>query len=467
MLFVFMGKEMQKENKLYLGDCLEIMPTIEINSIDAVVTDPPYGLKFMNHKWDASVPSVEIWQECLRVLKPGAFAFVMSSPRQDVLSRMIINISEAGFDTNFTSIYWAYNTGFPKAQNISKVLDKRAGAKQTVIGHYQAPDGSKRDYKTHAEDSQKVFNMDSKTFQAEGRPIKAPATEEAKAFDGAYSGFQPKPAVEVIIVAMKPLSENTYVDQVLINGHGCTWLDNCRIPYKGEKDIQNIKQKRSKDDTPRTDMYNKGLKKYNWGFNNNKGRFPTNILCEDDVLDDGNITKSDIRLSEDNDVCRNTWSLKRTGITLRGHKDKGSFSRYFSLDAWYTKHISQLPLEVQKTFPFLITPKPSVREKERNLKSKEKKVKQNDFRLDGSRRKLVEARNVHPTIKPLKLMMWIIVLGTQEGDTVIDPFMGSGATPLAAKMTHRYYKGIEIEKEFFDISVKRIDEAQQNMDKFL
>jgi site-specific DNA-methyltransferase (adenine-specific) len=116
---------MQKESKLYLGDCLEIMPQFETDSIDAIVTDPPYGLKFMNKKWDASVPSIDIWQECLRVLKPGAFAFVMSSPRQDVLSRMICRLEDAGFNIGFSSIYWTYATGFPKAQNIQKTLLNR------------------------------------------------------------------------------------------------------------------------------------------------------------------------------------------------------------------------------------------------------------------------------------------------------------------------------------------------------
>jgi hypothetical protein len=174
--------------------------------------------------------------EALRVLKPGAFAFVMSSPRSDLLPLMTTALRDAGFDTNFTSIYWAYNTGFPKAQNISKVLDKRAGAKQTIIGHYQAPDGAIRNYKIHADNSQKGFKIKDNEFQSEGRPIKAPATEEAKALDGAYAGFQPKPAVEVVIVAMKPINEKTFADQVLKNGHGCTWLDNCRIPYIDKAD---------------------------------------------------------------------------------------------------------------------------------------------------------------------------------------------------------------------------------------
>jgi site-specific DNA-methyltransferase (adenine-specific) len=80
---------------------------------------------------------------------------------------------------------------------------------------------------------------------------------------------------------------------------------------------------------------------------------------------------------------------------------------------------------------------------------------------------MAKRTNNHPTIKPLKLMNWLIILSSREGDVILDPFMGSGTTPLAAKMTNRYYIGIEREKEFFDISVKRIDEAQQNMDKFL
>lgn len=205
---------MQKESKLYLGDCLNVLPTLKNDTIDAIVTDPPYGLKFMNNKWDASVPSIKIWRECLRVLKPGAFAFVMSSPRQDVLSRMICNISDAGFNTGFSSIYWAYNTGFLKAQNISKVLDKRAGAVQTIIGHYQAPDGANRKYSTHATDCNTIFNIHEKTYNAEGCPIKAPTTEDAKKFGGAYSGFQPKPAVEIVIVGMKPLTEKNYINQV-------------------------------------------------------------------------------------------------------------------------------------------------------------------------------------------------------------------------------------------------------------
>src|SRR6266511_721208 len=109
------------------GDCLQELPKLEENSIDLIVTDPPYAIQFMNIDWDKVTPSVQIWKECLRVLKPGAFAFIMSSPRQDVLSQMIVKLQEAGFETNFTSLYWTYANGFPKAGNIGKLIDRRNG----------------------------------------------------------------------------------------------------------------------------------------------------------------------------------------------------------------------------------------------------------------------------------------------------------------------------------------------------
>lgn len=96
------------QNKLCLGDCVEVMRSLDAECVDLVVTDPPYGYSFMGKDWDRAVPSVEVWRECLRVLKHGAFAFVMSSPRADVLSHMIVNLGDAGFRTDFTPIYWAY-----------------------------------------------------------------------------------------------------------------------------------------------------------------------------------------------------------------------------------------------------------------------------------------------------------------------------------------------------------------------
>ena len=111
-------------NKCYNFDCKVGLRKLEANSVDLIATDPPYAISFMSKTWDKSLVSVEVWKECLRVLKPGAFAFIMSAPRQDVLSRMIVNIEDAGFKTDFTGIYWTYFSGFPKSLNVEKKILK-------------------------------------------------------------------------------------------------------------------------------------------------------------------------------------------------------------------------------------------------------------------------------------------------------------------------------------------------------
>ena len=120
-------------NIILQGDAELKLKELEDNSIDCIVTDPPYGYSFMGKDWDKAVPHVEIWQECLRVLKAGGFAFIMSSPRQDVLSHMIVNLDKAGFNTGFTSLYWAYASGFPKASNIGKMVDRERVLKEKLL----------------------------------------------------------------------------------------------------------------------------------------------------------------------------------------------------------------------------------------------------------------------------------------------------------------------------------------------
>ena len=125
-------------DRIVCGDCKDILPQILSDSIDCLITDPPYGLSFMGKDWDRAVPGVEVWRECLRVLKPGAFAFVMCIPRLDCLSRMAMRISDAGFNIAFTPIFHAYATGFPKAENISKAVDRRLKAERHTIGYERA-----------------------------------------------------------------------------------------------------------------------------------------------------------------------------------------------------------------------------------------------------------------------------------------------------------------------------------------
>jgi site-specific DNA-methyltransferase (adenine-specific) len=413
------------------------------DSVDCIVTDPPYGLVFMGKDWDKAVPSVAIWEECLRVLKPGAFAFVMCIPRQDGLARMICRLEDAGFNVAFSSIYWTYASGFPKAQNLSKAADKRAGVEREVIGQKKV---NLKDKKAYTPNSYRGLQGTSTFLKNENmNMVTISSTSQAKALDGAYAGFQPKPAVEIIVVAMKPIEEKTYLDQAMSNEHGCTWLDNCRIPFESKDLADTIKKRDSfKGANLKGGFSPDGALD---GIINIKGRFPANVLCEDDVFDDGRERNSSERSNLVNKVYNASQPINFYGKETKmfGYPDKGSFSRYFSLDAWFVERIKHLPKEAQKTFPFMIIPKASKSERDGGLKGKS---------------------NIHPTCKSIKLMSWLITLASREGDIVLDPFCGSGTTAIAAKMLGRQYIGIEREEDYCEIARKRISAIPTNLGRY-
>lgn len=428
-------------NKLIHGDSLHVLKSdLEDSSVDVIITDPPYGYSFMNKDWDKAVVSVETWKECLRVLKPGAFAAIMSSPRQDVLARMIVNLQDAGFRTDFTSIYWTYASGFPKAANVSKLVDKRLGYESEVIGIKDDRPHRFKGWKENDGTERKIFTSNN---------IK-PASQEAQTLDGSYAGFQPKPAVEVILMVMKPLSEKSYVDQALSNGKGITWLDSCRIPFQDEKQWSYPNGPQGKHANPMD--WEKEANRISPQQANSQGRFPANLLVSDDVFNDGTVRVSKYGKQKQ----WNRESESHVGF-LNGMNnvnnfvgDSGSYSRYFDLDKWF-----------DTTFPFLAIPKASSSEKNKGLDQwlgQEKKVNDgrvspidNPFQRDETLRK-----NVHPTVKPLKLMSWLVSLLTRPMDLILDPFCGSGTTCLAAKMLKRKWIGIEVNEEYLQIAEHRI-----------
>lgn len=378
-----------KNGKLINGDASNELKHIPSDSLDTIVTDPPYGYSFMGKNWDKALPDTEIFKECLRVLKPGAFAFIMAAPRQDVLSRMIIKLEDAGFKVDFTSIYWTYATGFPKAHNIGK-KDKR--------------------------------------------------------FAGSFGGFQPKPAVEVIIVVQKPFTQKTQVGQALDNGKGVTWLGDCRIPYS-DGDKSSAGNRTATFGTQETISGGDGS--VGWKICK-EGRFPANLLVSDNVLDDGKDHKSCIGPSQINpDYSMKEGFMQKQKIKSKAfYGDKGGYSRFFSLDAW-----------IQRNLPFLIVPKASKKEKNAGLQDREKQT------TDDGRKKTIDnpfqrgktlRNNSHPTVKPIKLMSYLITMGSREGDIVLDPFCGSGTTCLAARLLGRKFIGIEIEKKYFEIARERL-----------
>lgn len=463
------------------GDSLYELKKLETDSVDLVCTDPPYGYSFMGKDWDKAVPSVEIWKECLRVLKPGAFCFVMSAPRSDVQNAMISRLMQAGFRLDFTPIYWTYASGFPKAGNIGKMVDKRGGQYMGWFADYLKEELQKRGmvqkelakhfpsktggltgcahnwiegkniptpeqfnkicevlelpFDNIQEAEREVTGKDKNWGKSGSTPISAygeferkdeAKSPQAKALDGSYAGFQPKPAVEVIIVAMKPLSEKTYVDQALKNGKGITWLDDCRIPTSQE-DLKAIQKKndsfKSQHGKPQFNGVSmlQSSTKLDPNPVSSLGRFPGNLIVSDDVLN---------------------------GET--------EYSRYFDLDKWAS------------TLPFLITPKASKREKNKGLEHlplQETGLMDDDNYqwkdIPGGRStKEPLSHNSHPTVKPLKLMSYLITLGSRPGDTVLDPFVGSGTTVVAAKSLGRNGVGIERETEYAGIAKARIAAAK-------
>jgi len=380
-------------NKIINGDSLKVLKKLEDESVDLVCTDPPYGYSFMGKDWDKVVPSVEIWKECLRVLKPGGFCFVMSAPRIDVQSRMGTKLEDAGFQTNFSPIYWTYATGFPKATNVGKLADKK--------------------------------NYD-----------------EAKALEGSYVGYQPKPAVEVILVCMKPIEEKSYIEQAMKNGKGITWLDDCRIPYKNEDDKSESQNKQSDDrggfHGENTGVYSSGEQ---IGYNKPDGRFAANLIVQDDVLgipskgQQGATTGKEPSNYKQNN-SHGDYKGHRKAMEARG--DSGTFSRFYDLDAWWKSQIHKLPESVQKTFPFMIVPKASKSEKNEGLGEFEDKLPDtNDFKnlpaarsnsintSSGKPRNVLPSINNHPTVKPIELMSYLITLGSRDNDVIVDPFVGS------------------------------------------
>ena len=187
---------------LHLGDCLEVMRTMPDASVDAVVCDPPYGLSFMGKRWDYDVPSVEIWAECLRVLKPGGHLLAFAGTRTQ--HRMAVRIEDAGFEIR-DMIAWVYGSGFPKSLDVSKAIDKAAGAEREVVGAERSPFRMADPRMGNAYES--TQSGDTRSTDADGyivRPITAPATPEAQQWAG--WGTALKPALEPITMARKPLA---------------------------------------------------------------------------------------------------------------------------------------------------------------------------------------------------------------------------------------------------------------------
>jgi len=298
---------------------------LENNSIDAIVTDPPYGISYQNHYWDKDLPKREIWENSLRVLKPGAFALVFSSIR--LMHRLMVDLEDSGFLIKDV-LFWSYLNGMPKSRDVALDIDKELGVESKVVGKYNYVQGYKKNGAIN-------YYADKEKLKYE------PASELGIKYKGAGLGL--KPAYEPIILVQKPIEKGLNVAQNIIKyGVGALNIEQTRIPYaEGETKV---------------------------GHNPHpEGRVPANI----------------IRTEEFND----------------------NYDKFFLV--------------------------PKVRQKK-------------------------ESFNFHPTLKPVDLMFHLVKLISFEGQTVLDPFIGSGSTGVACLKLKRDFIGYELEKDYFEIAKKRL-----------
>jgi site-specific DNA-methyltransferase (adenine-specific) len=253
-----------------VGDCRERLRELADASIDAVVSDPPYGLSFMNRAWDYDVPSAEIWREVCRVLKPGGHLVAFFGSR--TYHRGAVAIEDAGFEIR-DQLMWLYGSGFPKSMDVSKAIDKAAGAERNVVGTKLGLPGY-----SLAPDRGRSVACVPHTDPISECSITAPATDAAKKWAG--WGTALKPAHEPICLARKPFSR-TVAANVLEHGTAAINVDGCRIPFVGPDGGWGAKQAASMGYHFRTESSEYKTSKHD------AGRWPANVLHDgsDEVVE--------------------------------------------------------------------------------------------------------------------------------------------------------------------------------------
>jgi site-specific DNA-methyltransferase (adenine-specific) len=410
---------------IHHGDCREVMATLDAESVDAIVSDPPYGLSFMGKGWDHGVPGVEFWAEAMRVAKPGAHLLAFGGTR--TYHRLACAIEDAGWEIR-DCVMWVYGSGFPKSHDVSKAIDKAAGAERERIGDYgqgfRAKGSGLQGWQ------RKAHSVD--------KGITAPATEAARQWSG--WGTALKPSWEPIIVARKPLV-GTVAENVLTHGTGGINVDGCRVGMSSA-DRQTIES--ASWDCRR--LHRNALSAYGDDGTvkpmvvHSSGRWPANLIHDgsEEVVGLFPVTKSGSGDVSDKSRDPGDWGMSG-GSRLIG--DSGSAARFFYV------------------------PKASKADRDEGCEGLA--IRQtvggggmNDPNGDDVCGKYGSvkspARNHHPTVKPTALMRYLCRLVTPPGGIVLDPFAGSGSTGKGAVLEGFRFIGIEREAEYVEIAKARI-----------
>lgn len=389
---------------LYVGDSRDVLRNVADASVDAVVCDPPYELGFMGRKWDASgiAYDVDLWREVLRVMKPGAHLLAFGGTR--TYHRMTCAIEDAGFEIR-DCIAWIYGQGFPKSLDVSKAIDKAAGAERKVVGSYTVGGtAAKGRHKGRATCAADEGTAKGATLEL---AITAPATNDAKRWQG--WGTALKPAHEPVVVARKPL-EGTVTSNVITHGTGGINVDACRVAYTQETELGDLRM---------------------------AGRWPANVALDEDAAQELDAQSGDR-------VSGSRSAGVRKGLGFHGANGDGGPAIEGSRGG---------------ASRFFYTAKASTHEREQGLAHRAKR-KVNDGReatADSPRLRAETMRgNTHPTVKPIDLMRWLCRLVTPPNGLILDPFAGSGSTLIAAHAEGFRAVGIELDEEHASIARDRL-----------
>jgi len=457
--------------KLHNGDCLNVLKMMAEDEVfvDSIVTDPPYELGFMGRSWDSTGIAFqkETWELCFKVLKPGGHLLAFSGSR--TYHRMAVAIEDAGFEIR-DQVMWLYGSGFPKSMNIGKSLDKKLGNEREVVGTLK----SKQDIRSGN-------YVGTATDTNEYSRIDIPITEGNSEWEG--WGTALKPAHEPLVLARKPLSEKSVVDNVLKHRTGGINIDECRVEGNDAKypdsnpdfrdqgrqskenmgidklsfgQTENVKRKKVVRKT-RTDdsVFNNGNSSFRaegtlYADADPRGRFPSNVMHDgsDAVKDIFPHTKSGKMKQHIEGGQYNVYG-KMYPRDVETIGDEGSAARFF-----YCAKTSKA--ERNQGLDNLPTKKASSMPGRRNADD----MKDSKIDNDVTDRFVTEKKNIHPTVKPIKLMKYLCRLITPKGGTILDPFMGSGSTGMAAKEEKFDFVGIEKEEQYFNIATARIESVE-------
>ena len=416
------------------ADCIEHMNTMPPESVDSIVTDPPYHLTskngqskgFMGKEWDGGDIAfrTEVWEAALRVAKPGAYLLAFGGTR--TFHRMAVAIEDAGWEIRDTVMY-VYGTGFPKSHNVSKAIDKEAGAEREIVGQ-----------RVHARKGVKI--AEERTAIGAGSfgeerigNVTVPATDAAKQWDG--WGTALKPAWEPIIVARKPL-DSTVAANVLTHGTGAMNIDGCRVETNDSFG----------GGTKGTSGFAAGYEHDGWVAGSNKGRWPANL-----IHDGSDEVAGLFPVNKPHKMVRN-----RT-LGARPFNNDGKATEYET-----TETIEDSGGSAARFFYCAKANKSDRNEglEEFDLKREADRVSDDGVGGDNPRNRTNKLKlNHHPTVKPTALMRYLCKLVTRLGGVVLDPFCGSGSTGKAAILEGFKFIGIEKEFEYCEIANARISKT--------